>query len=200
MGELWETIRGWVSENLSDFTMTKIYIGCAVAGGAVMIGQTGLSLFGFGGDGDVDPDVDVDDLDGADSLSFLSVRALAGFLTFFGLVGWTGVTRGWDPLVSALVAFAAGASVMLLVAVMMRFFKRMGSSGTVRIENTVGLTGTVYLKVPGEKSGRGKVTLSVQGQSREFEATTAGPELPTGAECRVVRTVTDTLVEVEPLS
>ena len=200
MNDLWETIRGWVSENLSDFTMTKIYIGCAVAGGAVMLGQTGLSLFGIGGDGDVDPDVDVDDLDGADSLSFLSVRALAGFLTFFGLVGWTGVARGWDPLVSALVAFAAGASVMLLVAVMMRFFRRMGSSGTVRIENTVGLTGTVYLKVPGENAGRGKVTLSVQGQSREFEATTAGPELATGTGCRVVRTVTDTVVEVEPLS
>ena len=147
----------------------------------------------------MDPDVDVDDLDGGDSLSFLSVRALAGFLTFFGLVGWTGISKEWNSGVTALVAFAAGSSVMVVVALMMRFFRRMGSSGTVRLENTVGLTGSVYLKIPAEKSGRGKVTLTVQGQSREFEAMTSGPELSTGAECKVVRLITGSLIEVAPL-
>ena len=91
MQEFWDSITGWAKDNLSDFAMAKIYIGCAIAGGAVLIGQTGLNLFGLGGDTDIDPDVWTSTaLDGLDSLNFLSIRALAGFLTFFGLVGWTG--------------------------------------------------------------------------------------------------------------
>ena len=132
MGDAWESIVGWVRDNFGDFVLVKVYIACAVAGGAVLIGQTGLILFGLGDGADVDADMDVDDMDaGGDGLSFLSIRTLASFLTFFGLVGWGGTNSGWPTWVTILVAFAAGASVMIFVAWVLRFFHKMASTGNL---------------------------------------------------------------------
>lgn len=199
MQEIWDSITGWAGDHLTNWTMIKMYMACAIAGGAVIIGQTGLNLFGFGGDTDVDPDTDVDALDGGDSLSFLSVRALAGFLTFFGLVGWHGTANEWGTGVSAAAALGSGSLVMVFVAIMMRMFKRLSSSGNIRPDDAVGLTASVYLRIPGEKAGKGKITVKLQGQSVEFEALTSGPELKSGSECRIVRRVTDTTFEVAAL-
>ena len=199
MQGIWDWITDWSRDHLTDWTMTKIYIACAVAGGGVLIGQTGLSLFGIGGGDDVDPDVSVDDLEGADDLHFLSMRALAGFLTFFGLIGWGGTASDWHPLGTIGAAFGAGASVMILVAVIMRAFARMHSEGNMRAENVVGKNAKVYLRIPGEGSGKGKVTVSIQGRSMEFDAVTKGPELPTGSACTLVRLTTEDTFEVAPL-
>jgi hypothetical protein len=196
---VWESFLEWAKEHLSDWTMSKIYIACAVAGGAVIIGQTGLNLFGLGGDTDVDPDVDVDDLEGADGLNFLSIRALAGFLTFFGLVGWGGTASGWGTGLSALAAFGAGSVVMIFVAVTMRFFTRLASSGNIDPAGAVGKVARVYLRIPANKTGKGKISLSLQGRSVEFQALTAGDELPSGSECRILRKTSDDTFEVEAL-
>jgi len=200
MGDFWNTIVDWSKEHLADWTMTKVYLACAIAGGTVLIGQTGLNIFGLGdADADIDPDVDVDALDGADSLNFLSVRALAGFLTFFGLIGAGGTASHWHAGLSLGAAFAAGSSVMLFIALIMRWFRRQHSEGNLQPQNAVGKTARVYLRVPPGKSGKGKITVSIQGRSMEFEAVTSGGELVTGSPCRVVSMITEDTFEVASL-
>jgi len=200
MEGVWDSIYDWASENIGRWASYKIYIACAIAGGTVLIGQTSLNLFGLGdADTDVDPDVDVDDIEGGDDLNFLSIRALAGFLTFFGLVGWGGASSGWPTGVHVGAAFLAGAMVMVVVAIIMRFFRRMQSTGNLKPEGVVGSNATVYLKIPGKRSGKGKITVSIQGRSMEYEATTAGEELPSGSECRILRMTTENTFEVGPL-
>ena len=195
---MWQQFLDWARDSLSDWTMSKIYIACAVAGGTLILSQTGLSLFGLG-EGDVDADVHVDDVDASEGLTFLSLRAMAGFLTFFGLVGWGGVSSGWHPLTTIAIAFLAGTSVMLLIAVIMRFFKTMQADGTVKPEGAVGSIATVYLRIPGQRSGKGKITVEIQGRSQQFDALTDGEELPTGSECRVLSMTTAGTFEVGPL-
>lgn len=200
MGDLWDQVLQWGRNNLSDWTMNKVYIACAVAGGAALMGQTGLSLFGLGDvDGDIDADTDVDDIDGTDGLNFLSLRAMAGFLTFFGLVGWGGTASHWNPLVTVGAAFGSGASVMLMVAGIMQFFKGMQSQGNVEPAAAVGGSATVYLRIPAERGGKGKITVNLQGRSMQFDAITAGPGLPSGADCRILRMTTEGTFEVGPL-
>lgn len=199
MEGFWDKLLEWSGKHLSDWTVAKAYIACAVAGGAVILGQTGLNLFGLGGDADVDPDVDVDDIEGADGLNFLSIRAMAGFLTFFGLVGWGGTAAGWGTGPTVLAAAAAGSTVMVLVAFIMRFFRRMASDGNVKPEEAVGKAARVYLRIPARGEGKGKVVLSLQGRSVEFDAVSSGDPLASGTQCRILRMTTDNTVEVGPL-
>ncbi len=199
MDGIWDKIVDWGRDNLSEWSMIKVYVACAIAGGTVLLGQTGLSLFGFGG-GDVDADVDVEDMEGGEGgMHLISIRTLSGFLTFFGLVGWTGTEADWHPALTAGVAFAAGASVMFFVAWIMTFFSRLQSDGNIRPDQAIGSTATVYLNVPGHHAGKGKITVAIQGRTQEFNATTAGEALPTGSACRIVRMTTEDTFEVAPL-
>ena len=89
---------------------------------------------------------------------------------------------------------------MLLVASMMRWFQSLGTSGTVKPEGAVGATARVYLKVPANNSGRGKITVGVQGRTQEYSAfTNDDQDLPTGSACRVVAMTTEDTFEVSAL-
>lgn len=201
MQDFWKSILSWAREHLSEWPLMKVYIACAIAGGTVILGQTGLHLFGLGGDHDADPDVSTDVADGHEGggLQVLSVRTIAAFLTFFGLVGWTGTEAGWHPAGTAGAAFGAGLVAMLAVASLMRMFARMTSSGTADLDQAVGRPAQVYLRVPARRSGKGKITVSVAGRSLELEAVTGGDELPTGSACRVERRISSTTFEVSAL-
>ena len=61
------------------------------------------------------------------------------------------------------------------------------------------LSARVYLRIPGSGGGKGKITVSIQGRNKEYEATTQGPELSTGSEVRVVRQTSPNTFEVEAL-
>jgi hypothetical protein len=78
----------------------------------------------------------------------------------------------------------------------MKMLYLLKSDGAVRIKGAVGRTGTVYLRVPANKSGPGKVTLNLQNRTVELEAFTATNELPTGTSVRVVAVLGPSSVEV----
>ncbi len=193
-----------------DWSMQMAYIACAAGGGTVLVLQTVLLLLGAGHGGvdlhDVDvggADVgghaaDVDHSDGAFGL--FSLRALASFFTFFGLTGWWGTTRGWEPTATVVVSTAAGAALMLAVAWMLRAQRRLESRGNLEPRNAVGLSARVYLRVPGSNTGFGKITVKLQGRTAEFNAFTLGPELPTGALVKIARMSTPDTFEVVPLN
>jgi len=80
----------------------------------------------------------------------------------------------------------------------MRTLSRLRSDGTVRIERAVGKSGTVYLTVPAQRAGVGKVTLNLQNRTLECQAVTARSELATGAKVVVVSVIGPDTVEVAP--
>ena len=68
------------------------------------------------------------------------------------------------------------------------------------MDRAVGKGGTVYLPIPGQKAGTGKVLLNLQNRTVECQAITADKELPTGASVVVVAVISADTVEVAPLS
>lgn len=178
------------------FAMETVYLGSAALGALVLAGLTVLGLFG----GDADADIDMDaSLDSVEDAGGLSARTLAAFFLFFGLAGMAALGAGFGPWASGGCAFAAGSLAFWIVGLIMLQFQRFQSSGTVNIQNTVGQEARVYLKIPGQKQGEGKVTVAVQGRTVEYRAITAGPELASGEYCRIVGVLGPTSVVVETL-
>ena len=75
---------------------------------------------------------------------------------------------------------------------------RLNLDGTIRIDRAVGSHGTVYLSIPGAKSGAGKVHINQLNRTVEYKAVTSQEPLPTGAKIVVVRIVNADTVEVAP--
>ena len=188
--------------------MTHLYLACDVVGGTLFVCQFLLSLLGFAGHGDAgghDVHLDHGGDDGHDHnhghgsswfFSVLTFRSIVSALTFFGLVGLTASSANWSRPASLASAALAGLAALLLVASLMRGIVKLRDDGTVRIENAVGQTGTVYLTVPGNKGGVGKVTLDLQNRSAEYLAVTFQDALPTGSKVVVVDVVGPETLEV----
>lgn len=191
-----------------DWTLSLAYVACAAAGGTVLVLQMVLMMLGIG---DGHPDMDLHHEfdaagaghDGGDHpehvFSLLSIRAIASFFTFFGLTGWFGSMKGWDPTLTLLAACAAGFAMLLVVAWMMKAQSKLQSQGNLDPKGAVGLTGRVYLRIPAANGGFGKVQVKLQGRTAEFSACTAGAELPTGALVRLARMQTPDTFEVVAL-
>jgi hypothetical protein len=196
--------------------MEYVYLISAVAGGVVLVCQFVMALVGLGGDHDVGGGHDVGGHDAGDHagtdhhhgtsdhdahsswfVGMLTFRTLVAALTFFGLAGMA-VKEDFDPLVTLVFAGAAGFAAMFLVAWMMRGLHRLKAEGNVRIERAVGARGTVYLSIPADRGGMGKVLLNLQNRIVEYDAISAQGELPTGAKVVVTGIVGPGTVEVAP--
>ena len=71
------------------------------------------------------------------------------------------------------------------------------SSGSYRIQEAVGQPCTVYIPVPENRSGTGKVQISFHGSVQELPAVTDGDVLPSGAQARVVQVLNGSVLLVE---
>lgn len=197
--------------------MATLFLVCAVIGVTVMLCQFALTLLGISDIDDFDvphmhADADVVAAGGHTDahghahsdhgshwlFGVISFRTVVAALAFFGLAGGAaqsyGLTPAWLPL---LIALAAGWSAMYAVHWIMRTLFRMRSEGTARIEYSVGKAGDVYLRIPANRSGSGKITLNLQNRTMEYQAVTSGEAIPTGANIVVVGVVGPDTVEVE---
>jgi hypothetical protein len=184
--------------------METLFLVCVGVGGTLVLLQLLAGALGIGGDhadaghhgfGGHDAG-DHDHGDGNWFLGLLTFRSVCAAVAFFGLGG---LTAGYYDLPdSARIAAAAlaGFAALYLVASLMKMLYRLRSDGAVRINHAIGRTGTVYLRVPANKTGPGKVTLNLQKRTVELEAFTAASELPTGTPVRVVAVLGPSSVEV----
>ncbi|MFT4710094.1 MAG: hypothetical protein ACJAZ8_001721 [Planctomycetota bacterium] len=191
-------------ESTFDWTQSSVYFLCFVAGGTVVVLQSVLMLFGFGGMDDLDGLEDGGmELEGSESaFGFLSVRAVSAFFTMFGLSGWGATEAGWSTPATIGISLACGVGIMLVVVYILSLQKNLYSEGNLRPEKIVGDTAKVYLRIPAGGKGRGKITVSIQGRSEQYDARTAATaehEIPTGGQVQIIRMITPGSFEVKAL-
>jgi hypothetical protein len=174
--------------------MHLLFLITAAVGCTLLAIQILLQILGLDHDFAGDLHVDAHAGDGGHDSSFffglLSLKSLTAFLAFFGLAGLAadelGVQGGPLKLV---IATLAGVAAMAIVVLMMRGMVALQSSGTLRIEKAVGQTARVYLRIPGQNAGTGKITVQIDQREVELQAMTPGPTIPTGAMVEVVRQI-----------
>jgi hypothetical protein len=101
-----------------------------------------------------------------------------------------------DEKASLGVGLLSGFAALYLVGTLMKFLKSFKADGTLRIDRAVGQIGTVYLRIPGNHAGPGKVTLNLQNRHIEVDAYTSATELPTGSPVVVTAVLKSGSVEV----
>jgi membrane protein implicated in regulation of membrane protease activity len=180
--------------------MSLLYTICAVVGGTLFLLQFLITLLGFGGH-DAGAHFDVhhsggDAHGGSWLMGMFSFRAVVAALTAFGLGGLAAHASGAVPALSLSFAVFCAVASMFIVALMNRSMRHLEDDGTVRIEQAVGRTGTVYLTIPAQKAGTGKVTLSLQNRTVELSALTPRQALPTGTKVVVTAVLGTDTVEV----
>jgi membrane protein implicated in regulation of membrane protease activity len=198
--------------------MDTIFFWCAIVGGTVLVCQFVMTLIGLGDghpdfdasgavdfhDGSAGVDVGHGDISGHhdayhDSTWFFGVitfRTLVAAVTFFGLAGMWALEREVAPVGVLAIAVGAGVAAMYGVYYVMRSLTKLDSEGTLRIERAVGRAGTVYLPIPANNSGAGKIHMKLQNQLIELQAMTPQDKLPVGATVVVTGVIGPDTVEV----
>lgn len=179
-------------------TLHHFFLYSAVAGGALFVVQLVLSAMGAG---DADLDLgghhDVSGHTSADTaFKLLSLQGLTAFFGMFGLVGLALLDESQaGPTVAVLGGLIGGGATTWLISKIFRGAKKLEASGTIKLQDALGLTGTVYLGIAPGKPG--KVTLTMKGRLLTLDAISDRDSLVTGTEVRVVRVLGDGSIGVE---
>ncbi len=169
-----------------------IYWASTIIGGTLFILRLGMMLIGGdlgsdGGDisGDAgDIDISGDHADADISFKLLSVQGLTSFFMMFGLVGLALLKANLHIFITILGGAIAGLITVGATGLIFSQMKRLQTEGTIKIQNTVGSEGTVYLTIP--KNGTGQVQVIVQGSLKIFDAVSSNKnQIATGEKVRV---------------
>ena len=186
----------------------------AIPATVIMILQTVMIFIGMAGHSDVDmpDDNGIDGVFGSDSPdavdvhlgdSGLRIFTVRGIVAFFAVGGWAGLSAlsiSGSPAAAIITAFIAGSLALLLVAWFFRWAASLNENGTLQMENAVGKVGEVYITVPPDMSGTGKVNVIIQGRLTEAEAMTdIDRPLKYGEPVEVVDMAVGNVLKVRPI-
>lgn len=183
----------------------KVLWAVTLAASLIFIIQSVMTFLGADTEGIDSPDgLDgVDGIDGVDApatgANLYTFRNLVNFLLGFG---WTAILlQGSVKSVGLLLVVSVFVGVGLVAVVMLLFkwLSGMQQSGNINVyKAAVGCQGNVYLTIPAERSGEGKVQITINNSVREYNAITEGDKIPTGTPITVVEVVDAQTLLVEP--
>ena len=203
----------------------KVLWAVTLSASLVFVIQTVMTFLGAAGDSDFDINSDFDadapgdladgsvdvgggpDAGGHDvahpstGMNLLTFRNFVNFLLGFG---WTAILLK-DSIPSTgvrlLIAIVVGAALVVLVMLLFKWLTDMQESGNINVfKSAVDCQGTVYLTIPGERAGEGKVQITINNAVREYAAVTDGPTLKTGTRISVVEAVSANTLLVEEIN
>ena len=208
-------IEWWNSLELAN----KILWAVTLSASLVFVIQTVMTFLGAAGDSDFDINSDMDaggdvadtSVD-ADSAAHEAAHASSGmnlltfrnFINFLIGFGWTAILLQKSVPATGLrmlISIAVGVVLVILVMLLFKWLTNMQETGTINVyKSAVDCEGTVYLTIPGERAGEGKVQITINNAVREYAAVTDGPTLKTGQRIRVVEAVSANTLLVEEIN
>ena len=196
-------------------TLKQIFYTVAVPATIILVIQSIMSIIGLS-DFETDMDgMDGIDTDGIDNLNgvdfdetsgdsafagdfrFFTIR---GIIAFFTIFGWSGAALAGKIFPAAVVGVALTSGLLAMLAIGYLFYgmTKLQSSGNIHYDNCIGKYGEVYLTIPPNKQGKGKVTLKVQERLIEVNALTYDEKpIKSGDNIKVIDILPDHTVIVE---
>ena len=176
--------------------LLQIFWGCAVVASLIFLVQMVLTLIGMDSS-DMDVDFDgANTMDLGGGLNLFTIKNFIGFLVGFGWAGVCFYNSITSSILLILVAVIVGLLFVGIFVVIYKQTKKLEHNGAFQIDEVKGTTVSVYLRIPAQGSGKGKVQVSQNGSVHELDALTDGEEIPSGAKVKVVEIVNNETVKV----
>lgn len=162
-------------KSLSGLEIAYFIIACI--GTVALLIQIVMMLIGAGGEADADFDTDTDGDGSLDTHTDtgVSLFTVKGLTAFFAIGGWTGMlmlSYNVGVAVTVPVSVVAGLAAYFIVWALIRLVLKLQEDGTLNYASAIGQTATVYVSIPASRTGRGKITLVLQGRYTELDAVT----------------------------
>lgn len=194
---------------LSLFQQIMVFI--AFPSTLIIIVQMVLLLFGFGSDDSFDTvqdtDFDVGDMsadtlnnEGFLSLGGIKVFTLRGILALLSVGGWLAMALSYTMpnWLAGIIGLLGGLLIAFLIALAFHYAMKLQSSGNLNYNKTIGSIGTVYMRIPPNRTGIGKINLTLQERYVEIDAVSDDDEyINTGLPIKVTGLENNTTVIVE---
>ncbi|HEU0126594.1 MULTISPECIES: NfeD family protein [Flavobacterium] len=175
-------------------TLLKSFWYIAIPTSLIFLIQTIITFSGLDIADGFDTDFDAHLHDGGD-FQFFSLRNLINFLLGFS---WTGIsfysTIGEQPWFLITLAFVVGVFFVLLFFFVIKQVQKLAEDNSFKITNTLDKTAEVYLTIPENKTGKGKIMISVNGAFHELEAMTENNRIPSGSAVKVIKIENNILI------
>ena len=157
----------------------------------------------FGGDADLGGDAGFSDGDTLDTGGAMQLFTIRNFINFLRGLGWGGVCLYSvipNTIVLSLVSILVGVLFVYIFLIIYKQLRKLERNGAYHIDDCVGQTVDVYLTIPSNRSGMGKVQISFSGSVQELSALTdSDTPLRSGSKVRVTEVIDGTTVLVEKL-
>lgn len=160
-------------------TLEQVLFVLASSSTAIMIIFLVMLLLGFDTDefdGIGTPDIDIDSIndDPFTGIAGLKILTLRNALAFLAIGSWTAflLVNSLGPWLGLLIGVVVGLIAAFLQALAFRATLKLESAGNLDYGNAIGKKGTVYLRVPKNRTGKGKVSILIQERLTEIDAVT----------------------------
>ncbi len=161
----------WLSLN----TLDRIFWITGLSGSLIFAVQMILTFSGAHlGDHDMAEELgnaDINNLNNkGKTSSFLTIRNVIVFLAVFGWAGIATSKENFSPILSIFIATLSGGLAMLGVTYLLRKILNLAIDQTVRTKDAINKIGEVYIPIPGNETGTGKVNIEIKGTLCELSA------------------------------
>lgn len=185
--------------------LAKILFVTGIASTSVLLIQIILLIIGFasgsfddfdGADVDLDGDGDIDlDDAGSSGIGWFTVK---GLVAFFSIGSWTGFAMdvsGCHEALTICISVLTGVVALVGVGFLYKALNKLQYNGIMNLKNAIGKDAEVYLTIPANNGGMGKVNLQLQERYVELDARTNDAEpIPTGSIVKVVGVINGDLI------
>ncbi len=171
----------------------------AIPASIIFLIQTIMTFVGADASDGIQADFD-GNIDGADApFQLFSFRNLINFLLGFG---WSGVSLYGVIQSKALLIVVAIIIALLFVYLFFLIISqllKLSEDGTFKFTETLNKTAEVYVNIPGNMEGKGKIIISVKGSMHELDAMTKGEKIKSSSVVKIVSIESENVLLVEKI-
>jgi membrane protein implicated in regulation of membrane protease activity len=184
-------------ENLEPLLKSFWFI--AIPASLIFIIQTIMTFVGTDAADGLAADFD-GDLSGSEApFQLFSLRNLVNFLLGFSWMGISFYSTVTNKPLLVVLSLVVGILFVYLFFIIIKQLQKLAEDNSFKIANTLNKTAEVYLTIPENKKGKGKIMVSVNGAFHELDAMTEKDKIQSGSVVKIVKIETNNILIVEKI-